>query len=533
MDILNFISWIKGKRFLTTIDSTKTVIPLGVKDSRRDDVYITGAMTVQDFVSQLAPGQVGPAGPQGPQGVQGIAGAQGNQGPAGTAGVQGVPGVQGIQGPAGAVGPAGLNWEGAWVSGTSYAVNDAVAYAGASYFCINATSGTTNPASDTANWALLASQGAIGPQGIQGAQGVQGVAGPAGIQGPIGLTGPTGAQGPIGSTGPTGAVGPQGVPGPVGPAGLNWQGAWVSGDSYVVNDAVGFGGDSYFCINPTSGTTDPDVDTVNWALLASQGAPGVAGSIGATGATGLTGAQGPQGIPGPVGPAGLNWEGVWSASGVYAENDAVSFGGASYFCYNPAGVGPEINDPSIDTGNWALLAAQGATGPQGPQGIPGPPNNGVQILISAPADSDPVTGTTVETAARIYGFPFTTSLDSTYELSWGVKRRFANDIITTRVYINTDADLLGATLIATGEVLPATNNLFSRNVRDFNRVAGGATIFSESTASATDTEVTGALLSFPLIPFADYWIIFTIELADGADIGYINRIRLTEYPSNT
>lgn len=79
-----------------------------------------------------------------------------------------------------------------------------------------------------------------------------------------------------------GPQGPQGVHGPVGPAGLNWQGQWVSGASYVEDDAVGYDGASWFCINPTSGTTPPNADPTNWALLAAQGAPGP---------------MGPQGLP--------------------------------------------------------------------------------------------------------------------------------------------------------------------------------------------------------------------------------------------
>ncbi len=100
---------------------------------------------------------------------------------------------------------------------------------------------------------------------------------------------------PAGATGQQGPQGPQGVAGPVGPAGLEWQGAWVSGTSYVADDAVGFGGASYFCINPTSGTTNPSLDTANWALLASQGSPGP---------------QGPQGIAGPAGPSGSGLPGT-------------------------------------------------------------------------------------------------------------------------------------------------------------------------------------------------------------------------------
>jgi hypothetical protein len=92
-----------------------------------------------------------------------------------------------------------------------------------------------------------------------------------------------------GAEGPQGVEGPAGPPGPVGPAGLEWQGTWVSGTSYVADDAVGYDGASYFCILATSGTTAPDVDTTHWALLASQGA------IGPQGAQGPTGAQGPAG----------------------------------------------------------------------------------------------------------------------------------------------------------------------------------------------------------------------------------------------
>ena len=92
-------------------------------------------------------------------------------------GSQGPQGVQGPAGPIGPVGPAGLNWQGSWTSGTSYIADDAVGYAGASWFCILATSGTTTPNLDTTHWALLASQGAQGPQGVQGPTGAQGPAG--------------------------------------------------------------------------------------------------------------------------------------------------------------------------------------------------------------------------------------------------------------------------------------------------------------------------------------------------------------------
>lgn len=89
---------------------------------------------------------------------------------------------------------------------------------------------------------------------------------------------------------------------------------------------------------------------------------------------GSQGPQGPQGVPGPVGPAGLNWQGSWSALNTYVVDDAVGYGGASWFCIN--NVGPSATTPDLDPTNWALLASQGATGPQGPQGIQGPSGTG-------------------------------------------------------------------------------------------------------------------------------------------------------------
>lgn len=94
-------------------------------------------------------------------------------------GSEGPQGIQGPAGPPGPVGPAGLTWQGAWDTDSSYAVNDAVGFNGASWFCISEVTGTgnSNPEDDTASWALLAAQGATGPQGAQGPQGPQGASG--------------------------------------------------------------------------------------------------------------------------------------------------------------------------------------------------------------------------------------------------------------------------------------------------------------------------------------------------------------------
>lgn len=53
MDILNFISWIRGSKLVSSVDPSKTLVPLGVKTDRRDDDYVSVTMTVQDLAASL------------------------------------------------------------------------------------------------------------------------------------------------------------------------------------------------------------------------------------------------------------------------------------------------------------------------------------------------------------------------------------------------------------------------------------------------------------------------------------------------
>ena len=53
MDVLNFISWIKNGQQVTSVDPTQTLLPLGLRDPRRDDGYRSGAITAQDFIDQV------------------------------------------------------------------------------------------------------------------------------------------------------------------------------------------------------------------------------------------------------------------------------------------------------------------------------------------------------------------------------------------------------------------------------------------------------------------------------------------------
>lgn len=58
MDILNFISWIRGGRQVTTVDPAKTLLPVGLKDPKRDDAFLAGAISVEDLAAQITQGPV-------------------------------------------------------------------------------------------------------------------------------------------------------------------------------------------------------------------------------------------------------------------------------------------------------------------------------------------------------------------------------------------------------------------------------------------------------------------------------------------
>jgi hypothetical protein len=180
--------------------------------------------------------------------------------------------------------------------------------------------------------------GPPGATGIQGPQGLTGAIGLTGIQGItnliVGIQGVTGPQGPTGVTGATGIAGLTGIsgnPGPQGPIGLTGPASMVAGPA---------------------------------------GPAGIIpGPTGVQGPQGIVGAQGIQGVTGVNGPQGLNWQGTWSAAGVYVVDDAVEYLGSSYFCYN--NVGPIGTNPVLDTAHWTILTmigTGGATGPIGPTG---------------------------------------------------------------------------------------------------------------------------------------------------------------------
>ena len=317
-------------------------------------------------------GATGAAGPQGPQGATGATGTQGPAGPNGATGATGAEGPAGALGPAGPTGPAGLVWQSAWSGTTTYNLNAAVSYSGASYVSLIANNKGNEPNTSPTDWSLLAQAGAQGATGPAGAQGTQGPAGTTGATGAQGAAGPLGPTGATGAEGPAGALGPAG---PTGPAGLVWQSAWSGTTTYNLNAAVSYSGASYVSLIANNKGNEPNTSPTDWSLLAqagAQGATGATGTQGPAGPLGPAGASGAQGPAGPTGPRGLLWLGAWSATTTYTPTEAVEYGGSSYISLVANNLG---NEPDKSPNDWSLAAqagAQGATGPAGAQGTQGP-----------------------------------------------------------------------------------------------------------------------------------------------------------------
>ena len=120
-------------------------------------------------------------------------------------------------------------------------------------------------------------------------------------------------------------------------------------------------------------TGSAPTQTVNFTIP--RGDTGATGATGPQGETGPTGPQGPQGETGPIGPTGatgINWQGTWSNTTDYVNNDAVYYNNSSWFASGNPPVGEVPSESSTYWFPLALQGATGATGPQGPQGDPGP-----------------------------------------------------------------------------------------------------------------------------------------------------------------
>lgn len=232
------------------------------------------------------------------------------------------------------------------------------------------------------------------------------------------------------------------------------------------------------------------------AVITSQDLIAQVGSVVPAGAQGP---QGPQGVAGPVGPAGLNWQGAWSNAGVYVPDDAVGFGGASYFCLNA--VGPSPSNPIIDTTNWALLASQGSQGPQGIQGIQGPASSGGSYAFSEvnnlPQYSYPINTPYVADFVTIPANTLNATSKAVLGLTASVNKIGTNGLFTVQAYITNILPALNTpTITGTklgGAITTATTQRTQKIERDL--AVNGNSIYYINIANTNDSNSDGAILA--------------------------------------
>jgi hypothetical protein len=281
-----------------------------------------------------------------------------------------------------------------------------------------------------------------------------------------------GHQGSIGPQGPNGVDGVSGVDGqygPIGPLGLTYIGLWSQTVDYFINDVVTFSSSAYVCINDIIGNPlniNPNLDTGNWSLFASQGVQGLSGLTGLDGPQGPQGSQGPQGpqgiqgvdgIGGSVGPLGLNYVGIWNAINYYNLNDVVNYKGSSYFCVSPIAGNPSNLDP-VGNPNWNLLASKGDRGAVGIAGIQGP------SIPSGISTGDTIywNGVSNVYSTNIYNNGGNIGIGSGADITKGkVVIKTSGNIIYGKS--SSSSNIFSITNVATGNM----NNIFSDNGNGF------------------------------------------------------------------
>lgn len=413
-------------------------------------------------------------------------------------GPQGPPGVDGSSGPAGADGRTPV-FRGAWSGATAYNYFDVAVYQGSSYLRLTSGTNFTTPPFDTANWTLLAQAGTNGTNGVGYAwRGTWSSATAYAVNDVVSYNGSayvavatTFNNFPDGGSGKwavMAAKGDAGSQGPQGPPGIVWRGAWSASTTYVVNDAVSWGGSTYISLAAHTNDAPPDGDTANWGPLAQAGASGPQGVQGVKGDQGI---QGVKGDTGPTGPAGVNWRGAWASATSYAVRDGVTRNGSSYV----AMIANSFVDPATDSGgNWLMIAS-------------GAPAAGARGRVASAKTT--VTGTTggITTTNALLGPSASFQLDASRRYSVEAYVQVSSATVGTQVNVSLLL-VAGATLTAgTGQIqglqmnnastVGVTGILFSE-VAPGDYTAGQYTVgLSAKTYGNTATLVAGP--SFPWV----------------------------------
>lgn len=345
-----------------------------VLDSKENDITAHPAQ-LEIALSTGEAGPTGPAGPQGPKGDTGATGARGLAGPQGQPGNNGAAGPQGIQGPKGDKGDpgtgAGLQFQGAFSAGVSYAKNNVVTYAEAAWVSLHDSNFSRVPAASPADWSVL-------------------------------VPAATASTTPGGGTVPA--------------SGLAYAGVYSSTTNYSTNQVVTWQGAAWVSLHDTNHGNTPNTSVNDWAVMV----PAATGSGTTTVINGLvyegvyastsnyatnhvvtwqaaawvslhdsnhgnTPSSSPADwavlVPASTNPAsittvinGLLFDGAYASATNYSTNHVVTWQNTAWVSLHDSNHG---NTPSESVADWAALVPaavglQGATGARGETGATGP-----------------------------------------------------------------------------------------------------------------------------------------------------------------
>jgi hypothetical protein len=138
-----------------------------------------------------------------------------------------------LQGPQGIPGQSFI-WRSQWSVSESYQVNDVVFYQGNSYICIQ--NNTSIIPQSNSFWNLIAQRGVDGADGLNGLDGRDGTDGES----------------------------------------VTWKSQWVSGDTYIADDIVEFGGSAFIATGTILPGEIPGISG-EWELMVSRGVDGIDG----------------------------------------------------------------------------------------------------------------------------------------------------------------------------------------------------------------------------------------------------------------
>lgn len=369
-----------------------------VFDSKENDTTAHAAQ-LDVALSSGAAGPIGPVGPQGPKGDTGATGAQGLAGPQGQPGNLGPQGIQGPKGDKGDPGTgSGMQFEGTYNAGTSYAKNNVVTYANAAWVSLQEGNYSNTPSTSSTAWSLLVPAATSSGTGT-----APPTASPLTYAGMysatanyttnqvvtwqsaawVSLHDANHGNTPDQSANDWAVL----VPASTNPAtitnvinGLLYGGGYAPTVNYATNYVVTWQNSAWVSLHDSNHGNTPGESAIDWAVLvpAAVGLTGATGPKGDTGATGpqgergYTGAAGPpgdRGATGATGPPGFTYQGNYTSTTNYAHGDVVLWQGGSWASLHDMNYG---NTPDASPLDWGMLTTRGLTGDKGDTGAAGP-----------------------------------------------------------------------------------------------------------------------------------------------------------------